>query len=136
MTPQEIFDTVAKHLFAQGERAGRKPSWPGAEFACRYRGPNGTRCAVGIFIPDDVFDQSMEGTGIIGLLVGHGDKLPDWMRRNSELLERLQSAHDIEENWSSSARMRWEFSLAALTFELDDSILPGLSFNRPEGQDA
>jgi hypothetical protein len=136
MTPQEIFDTVARHLFTQGERAGRRTVFHRTEFSCRYRGPNGTRCAVGIFIPDSAFDQSMEGVGMVGLLVDHGDKLPAWMRHNSELLERLQTAHDLEENWVSTTRMRWELSLAALTFGLDDSILQGLSFNRPEEQSA
>jgi hypothetical protein len=136
MTPQEIFDTVARHLFTQGERAGRSPQWQGEQFTCRYRGPHGTRCAVGIFIPDDVYDHTMEGCGVTGLIVEHGDKLPVWMRRNAELLERLQTAHDLEENWHNTTRMRWELSLAALTFGLDDSVLPGLSFSRAGGQPA
>ncbi len=139
MTPQEIFDTVAKHLFAQGERAGivhNDEAEANEGFSCRYRAPGGAVCAVGKLIPDTAYDPRMEGLGVDGLFEAFGASLPRWMRDNYPLLDRLQMVHDQESHWVDDMRMRWELSLAALTFELDDSILPGLSFNRPEGQDA
>jgi hypothetical protein len=139
MTPQEIFDTVARHLFAQGERAGIVVDYDPDEFdegfACRYRAPGGTVCAVGKLIPDDTYDPEMEGCGVSLLLDSFGPRLPSWMLDNYELLDRLQMVHDQKSHWVDDKRMRWELSLAAQAYGLDDSILLGLSFNRPEGQD-
>jgi hypothetical protein len=139
MAPQEIFDTVAKHLFTQGERAGivTDDDYANNEgFACRYRAPGGAKCAVGKLIPDVAYDPAMEGCGVALLMDNFGPDLPSWMRDNFDLLDRLQMVHDQEVYWVSDERMRWELSLAAQTYGLDDSILPGLSFNRPEGQPA
>jgi hypothetical protein len=58
------------------------------------------------------------------------------MEEHVNLLQRLQNVHDMPDHWVSDERMRWELSLAAQTFGLDDSVLPGLSFNRPEGHNA
>jgi hypothetical protein len=140
MTPQEIFDTVARHLFTQGERAGivhnEDPDDIDWGFSCRYRAPGGATCAVGKLLPDDAYDPGMEGNAVDKICSAYGDMLPTWMLDQQVLLDRLQMVHDTKEHWSSDKRMRWEFSLVAQAFGLDDSILPGLSFNRPEGQDA
>jgi hypothetical protein len=139
MTPQEIFDTVARHLFTQGQRAGyerNREDYGDESFACRYRGPGGTTCAVGVLIPDAAYDPEMEGAGVTMLLDSFGPGLPAWMRDNHELLDRLQMVHDQGDYWVSDRRMRFELSMAAHAFGLDDSILEGLSFNRPEGQNA
>jgi hypothetical protein len=139
MTPQEIFDTVARHLFTQGERAGIRRDDDDEyddSFSCRYRGPCGTVCAVGKLIPDAVYDPEMEGAGVSLLLDNYGPSLPRWMQDNYALLDRLQMVHDQGRHWVDDKRMRWELSLAAQAFGLDDSVLLGLSFNRPEGQNA
>jgi hypothetical protein len=134
MTPQEIFDTVARHLFTQGERAGD-------DFGCFYRGPCGTKCAVGILIPDAAYHEDMEGCSVAGLFDPEACKLdefslPAWMAEHVNLLQRLQNVHDVPDHWIDDERMRWELSLVATAYGLDDSVLPGLSFNRPEGQNA
>jgi hypothetical protein len=145
MTPQEIFDTVARHLFTQGHRASIQldddPESEGAGFDCRYRGPGGTKCAVGILIPDDAYDPRMEGCSAKGLfdpdISGRPDfRLPKWMGDEVVLLQSLQLVHDVADHWADDKRMRWELSLVATAYGLDDSVLPGLSFNRPEGQNA
>ena len=140
MTPQEIFDTVAKHLFTQGKRAGilrdGGDGFYGPVFRCRYRAPDGATCAVGKLLPDDAYDPKMEGAVVALLISSFGGALPSWMRENVDLLDRLQKVHDQETHWASETRMRWELSLVAQSFGLDDSILLGLSFNRPEGQPA
>jgi hypothetical protein len=135
MTPQEIFDTVARHLFTQGERAGivlDDEADRGEGFSCRYRGPCGTACAVGKLIPDDAYDPGMEGCGVTQLMDNFGPDLPQWMVGNYELLDRLQMVHDQDAHWISDERMRFELSMAAQSYGLDGSILPGLSFNRLE----
>lgn len=55
MTEQEIFDKVAEHLQKQGHRALNEDG------VCVYRGKNGTKCAVGALIPDELYDSKIEG---------------------------------------------------------------------------
>jgi hypothetical protein len=134
MTPQEIFDTVAKHLFTQGKQSTDYVS-------CLYRGPEGTKCAVGILIPDAAYDADMERCSVAGLFDPDACQLdefslPAWMAEHVNLLQRLQDVHDTKHHWDDDERMRWELSLAAQAYGLDDSILPGLSFNRPEQEAA
>ncbi len=54
LTEQQIFDRVVAHARKQkckSESTGY----------CLYRGPNGTKCFAGIFIPDDQYDRLIEG---------------------------------------------------------------------------
>ena len=53
-TAKEIFETVKKHLMAQG-----MPSMDENE-TCMYRGDNGTKCAVGCLITDEAYTPSIE----------------------------------------------------------------------------
>jgi hypothetical protein len=120
---QEIFDTVASHLFEQGKRAtdhdGR---------SCAYRGLDGTSCAVGCLIPDELYDTSIEFAtymsfsfratparqAIFEALGGHD---------TYELLKALQSAHDEPVNWESEVNMRATLSAIASRFDLNPYIL-------------
>lgn len=58
MTAQEIFDKVSAHLLEQ------KFAAVGAHGSCRYRGRNGTSCAVGCLIPDEHYIEDMEGYSV------------------------------------------------------------------------
>lgn len=91
MTPQEIFDTVVKHLEAQGGRSTD-------HLGCLYRGPKGKKCAVGSLISDDDYCPAMERMNV-GRLLPKFSHLPDWMRQNVELLTELQTVHDDGANW-------------------------------------
>ena len=59
MTAQEIFDTVALHLLAQGE-----PAVAADGHTCAYRGLGGAKGAVGVLVPDEAYTPEMEGTSI------------------------------------------------------------------------
>lgn len=128
MEAQEIFDTVAKHLFKQGCRA-EGPS------GCAYRGKNGLKCAVGIFIPDEVYDPRMDeaedygGTGIESLLNRFREVLPPWFVEHRRLLMNLQDVHDGYSAWIETELMKKQLKETAERFELDDSILNTLSFS-------
>lgn len=58
MDTQTVVDKVLKHLWDQGE-CSRDPFIN----ACAYRGRNGTKCAIGILIPDEIYLPEMEGKG-------------------------------------------------------------------------
>ena len=98
MNMQEVYFKVRNHLLTQGRRAKIYDQ-------CRYRAPNGDKCAIGCLIPDDKYDPSMEGHLIscspliqdaIGASEDHIDFLTDLQRVHdfsnpSEWNERLQA---------------------------------------------
>lgn len=133
MNPQDVFDTVARHLFTQGTRAGcevRNEYGEVHDFECLYRAPDGRSCAVGCLIPDAAYRPSMEGSSACTLTVMFSDVLPPWMAASSELLLDLQALHDAEVNWRDDTAMKFALGLLADRFALDKSVLDSLSFNR------
>lgn len=126
MTPQEIFDTVATHLFAQGKQAV-------SDGACVYRAPDGSKCAIGCLIADEFYLSVFEGREVNDLLLLHSDELPDWFDDNCDLLDRLQSIHDRVENFDSSEQMRFSLRRAAHAYKLSPAVLDGLELQKPFG---
>ena len=128
MTEQEIFDTVLTHLREQGEAA------TSAGGSCRYRGANGTACAVGCLIPDELYDPLIEGLSVVGIIEidvpeYRQDKtqelLPILARIKNHigaehlpLLCELQDAHDIDLFNSDLAAWEEEMHRIAWAFDL------------------
>jgi hypothetical protein len=137
MEAQEIFDKVAQHLAAQKEQS--------MDRFCLYRGPNCTKCAFGIFIPDDLYSEGLEGHSVFKLLGcanrkanggtnsrSHGYNSELWeamtpelvaelepLQRHTILLRELQGAHD-----SNSGTTDWARRLAQVATNY------GLEFDR------
>lgn len=94
---QEVYDTVVQHLYAQGGKSyGDFPDDAGAKGSsgCLYRSPDGRKCAVGALIPDDIYEEAMEGLSITGLVSNYERVLPSAITANHELLGMLQESHD------------------------------------------
>lgn len=85
-TPQETFDTVARALAAQG-----RPSVSAETCLCRYRGDNGTKCAVGHLIPDELYRPELEGNVASTLCIR---EITEALGHNRVLVRELQHAHD------------------------------------------
>ncbi len=83
MTNQEAFTTVVLHLRKQGRRAQDHSK-------CRYRAPDGCKCAIGALIPDDQYNPKLEGRTVLALT-----HLPALQDLNSFLLSDLQITHDV-----------------------------------------
>lgn len=126
MTPQEIFDTVAKHLFTQGCRSIEVDDE--GEESCLYRGPEGRMCAVGVLIPDEIYDPLMEHQNSDYLLETPCYKFPAWMADNMHLLLSLQRVHDSSLNWEDSLAMRAALLGVAHLYKLSPAVLDGLAF--------
>lgn len=99
MTPQEIFDTVYKHLVTQGKRSHE-------DGYCKYRNPEGLKCAVGCLIPDDMYnpefdDTEVNGDTYLGAILDQYD-MPDWMYAHKNLLTSLQMVHDAIDAWDET----------------------------------
>jgi len=89
-TSQEIFDIVCQHLLTQKVKSIEN-------FHCLYRGPNGTKCAVGCLIPDDQYKEDMEHNSITLLLRVKeflSLELKKELSTNITLLKSLQNIHD------------------------------------------
>ena len=94
MTRQEMFNAAARQLLNQGGPA-LTPGGPFGTDRCAYRGPNGTRCAVGALIPDELYDPAMEGKPVWTVM----NEFPAVYRlfhgvRNETFLGDLQAVHD------------------------------------------
>lgn len=126
MTPQEIFDTVAKHLFRQGCRSVERDEDP--DPACLYRGPEGRMCAVGVLIPDEIYNTDMEYQNAAYLVGKVGSPLPAWMKANENLLQSLQISHDRPLHWLNSEAMQERLRGVAIQYDLSSAVLNGLSF--------
>lgn len=127
MKAQEIFDTVAKHLFEQGHQAVN------AAFGmCAYRSPNGSKCAVGILIPDADYDPMIEDNDVftaLEILAPNSQVCAD-LREHEDFLTELQEAHDWDDSWGTTETMRDALRHAANAANgaVDTSILETLSF--------
>ena len=111
MTKQEIFDTVAAHLLEQKETCVIRTS-SGTDF-CAYRGDRGMMCAIGVLVPDNLYEQSMEGGPVYALL----EEWPEvckaiWGRKKmapyqKKFLSDLQLIHDElnPETWLSALQL-------------------------------
>lgn len=121
MTPQEIFDTVAVHLFKQGKQSI-------GEFGnCAYKGENGSMCAVGCLI-QDYYEPKMDcmiETDIETVYHRFKEKLPKWVGDNLKLLNYLQMVHDAPENWNPVTMKSALYEVVA-DFNLDSSVLDTL----------
>jgi hypothetical protein len=107
---QEIFDTVAEHLMQQAMPAVRDdvPDWqkPSGASPCAYRSPKGMRCAVGVFIPEELYKPDFENMTVWHVLSSCGLISEDECRNylcddgsRLDLLTTLQHVHDAAALW-------------------------------------
>lgn len=107
---QEVFDQIVSHLRKQSCRS--VAAEPNNGPTCLYRGPNGTKCAVGCMIPDEIYHPSMEGKGVTTIIKLYFGLLFLSLHRN--LLAEMQNIHDncLIETWER------EFQLIAVRYDL------------------
>lgn len=85
-TKQEVFDKVVNHLRTQGCKSADSNG------RCLYRGPNGTKCAVGCLIEDSDYTESLEDR-TVSFLVENTHVLDNY-KEQQNLLARMQTIHD------------------------------------------
>lgn len=107
LTNQEVFDKAAAHLLTQRKQALLCPGSINA--SCVYRSPDGLKCALGIFIPDDAYRSDMENNGALTLF----ENWPSMMSNaglskdpHLDLLDALQSVHDHYDPWEWATQLR------------------------------
>lgn len=95
---QEMFDIAAKHLLKQNKQCGYFDDEQN-KFRCLYRGDDGTKCAIGALIPDELYCESMENKTAQSL-VEHHDGISE-IFDDGWFANRLQRVHDDnpEDKW-------------------------------------
>jgi hypothetical protein len=132
ISAQEVFEKTARHLFAQGCQAVNfVPRKDGegsgkAGFQCVYRDREGHKCAVGVWIPDQIYFPRMEYYPLQDLM--HMRRELRYLSPHFELLCALQCAHDCPDGWDATIEMRKTLRDIARGFGLDDGCLTDLSF--------
>ena len=103
-TQQEVFDTVATHLFKQGMQSRSNDGCAYRAIAHINNQEVMLKCAVGALIPDWLYTESMEGHSVHGLLSDLSkstdvpteaeQELYQFLADHEDLLTVLQEAHD------------------------------------------
>ncbi len=95
MTAQEIFDRVWNHFITEKQPLSFRIDMFG-DRGCMYRDAHGNRCAIGVLIPDEQYDPSIEGPTVQDLLTSSDCPASLLaLREHAALLEFLQRAHDL-----------------------------------------
>jgi hypothetical protein len=102
MNHQAVFETVAEHLLKQNKKS--------IDGVCSYRGPNGTKCAIGALIKDEVYDPYIErhmvsSPVVTAALENSGIHIESGA--DNFLLLRLQAVHDNypPQAWADQLRL-------------------------------
>jgi hypothetical protein len=91
---QDVFDKVLKAIRKQ------KYTQSIVGYSCKYRGPNGLRCAAGHLIPNSLYKVRIEGTSISGTMML--DEVKNY------LIQFMQFAHD---NRLKEGSAEWELGM-------------------------
>ena len=64
MELQDIFNKAHKHFASMIEPSMNNEESFGDDTQCAYRGADGNKCVVGAFIPDELYDENLEGDAL------------------------------------------------------------------------
>ena len=101
ITIEEIYNKVSKHLLSM-----KKQSRNSITHKCVYRGPNGSKCAVGCLIKDIFYSKYLEDKGINhtsvyqAVIKSIGRPLS---RDEKYILVKLQNLHDTTHYWNKDS---------------------------------
>jgi hypothetical protein len=97
LTRQDLFDVIAWNLLRQNAKATAPDG-----VKCRYRAPDGKRCAIGWIMPDDVYSEALEYRGVpdvATVLMGteYGGDYARFLDRHIGMLNDFQEMHDARQ---------------------------------------
>lgn len=123
---QETFDKIAIALIEQGQQSKSE------YLSCAYRGIDGCKCAIGHLIPDEEYNNLIEGKNVRFLRYDFpiAALKPFFFAEGERFLNRLQSAHDHANCSKTGGRdevfitsIKDRLRQVASTFDLDASVL-------------
>jgi len=93
MTNQQAFNKIWNHFIVNKGKKSSEGSY------CKYRDGAGNKCAVGVLIPDNLYDKNLEGKGYAVLISEHESMKVFFKDINIQLLLDLQCTHDDAGYW-------------------------------------
>lgn len=104
MQLQQFVNETFHHLAKQGRAATNGRRMISGNPMCLYRGPGGTKCAIGFWIDDAHYNPSLERQSAGSPIVQ--EALPDALKKIGHIvLNAMQRLHDTEQNWESPAAL-------------------------------
>lgn len=88
-TKKKMIAHIKKNFKGQSKMS----MFEGHSATCLYRGPKGKKCAVGLFIPDEVYSPGMEDKNVAAIVKRY-PKLLSVLPLSSVALGNLQYIHD------------------------------------------
>ena len=126
MKRADLFIQTLRHMLDQGPSIKLTPT-KRDPFECAYRSPEGGMCAVGYWIPDEIYSNCIEGQSLSNILRGEdinairkigfpelSDYLANEVRHHYPILRRLQEVHDYTINEEGTEFSMREFKHEAL----------------------
>ena len=117
LSRQDILDKTVKHLSSMTCRSMKKVN---GLSTCLYRGPNGSKCAIGALIPDKMYDPVMESNTVSQLIIEEFPAVSSLFYKKDletrdflSFLDRVQTVHDNEYNWRNNKFVGYK-SIASL----------------------
>lgn len=127
---QQVFDQITEHLLTQSCKAeyleivGCEP-----KPRCAYRGTNGTKCAVGILIPDCEYSGQMETKAVGSLLQDFYSSFEPIDSRITHFLRFFQGVHDSNHPSAWKSKL---FDIVQYYPEINTDILTTFNWNYQE----
>lgn len=100
---QQVLNTVGKHLDSMSERSAVVN--PAGDLICQYRGANGSKCALGVLIPNEAYLPEMEGCSEHDAWPAKHIRMyffEEYRDADLELLGDLQLVHDAIASWNDT----------------------------------
>lgn len=96
MTNQEAFDKVWQFFIVEKNPQSFENSADNLVFgaACAYRGQNGSKCAVGCLIPDELYSPDMEDKRIFAIIELYPEIKTLFADVDGFFLAKIQEIHD------------------------------------------
>ena len=99
---QQLFDLAVAGVLQQGKPAITELG------SCRYRAPDGSKCAIGQLIPDEKYRKSFEDMSLDGVAL---TALGIEDRNTVIMLGDLQQAHDDAAQWPETFLTEFRFNV-------------------------
>jgi hypothetical protein len=126
---QQTFDTVARHLFEQGQPAIKEND------KCQYR-IGGLKCAIGCLIADKDYDEDLEYHDVCDECVRKVVYRTVNKRVGMKFLIDIQNAHDYARFDWSTMTLKKELRCVAGRYKLSTAVLDTLVMQKPRSIDA
>ena len=95
LTKQQMAEGIYDWFFVKGNTQALRGKTE-TDKRCMYRGPNGTKCAVGCLIPDEMYLPEMESSGDVYSIIRSYKNIATYLnaKYNIDFLEQCQKWHD------------------------------------------